>query len=154
MTPNRGYVTNDQSNNQARYDLPRRSIYLPVIRNAMYELFSAFDYNDPSIHIAKRPSSVVAHQALYFLNSPMVIEASGKIVDEVLAGSESEEHRIDEIYRKILCRDATSVEKMRVTQYFSKLRLGLPDTEEVSEKQMWHSFCQTLLASSEFLYLD
>lgn len=157
MTPNRGYVTNDQSNNQARYDLPRRSVYLPVIRNAMYELFSAFDYNDPSIHIARRPATVVPHQALYFLNSPMVLQASEVIIDEVLSEEIAEEDRIDRIYRKILCRNAMDSEKKRASMYFEKVRqwqAGLSNPEEVTEKQMWHSFCQTLLASSEFLYLD
>ena len=157
MTPNRGYVTNDQSNNQARYDLPRRSVYLPVIRNAMYELFSAFDYNDPSIHIARRPATVVPHQALYFLNSPMVLQASEVIIDEVLSVEASEGDRVDMIYRKILCRNAMESEKSRAARYFEKVRqwkAGLANPEEVTEKQMWHSFCQTLLASSEFLYLD
>ena len=157
MTPNRGYVTNDQSNNQARYDLPRRSIYLPVIRNAMYELFSAFDYNDPSIHIARRPSTVVAHQALYFLNSPMVIEAAGMVVDEVLKETEDENARIDACYRRILCRHATESELERASSYFEKVRQWRSDLEapdEISDQQVWHSFCQTLLASSEFLYLD
>ncbi|MCC6407631.1 MAG: DUF1549 domain-containing protein, partial [Planctomycetes bacterium] len=42
------YVTNDQSTDQARYQSTRRSLYLPIIRNAMYGFFAAFDYNDPS----------------------------------------------------------------------------------------------------------
>ena len=157
MTPNRGYVTNDQSNNQARYDRPRRSIYLPIIRNAMYELFSAFDYNDPSIHIARRPSTVVPHQALYFLNSPMVLNASEIIVDQALAEASSDSDRLDRIYQRILCRSATDDEKRRALNYFEKVRQWRESSggqEEFSDQQMWHSFCQTLLASSEFLYLD
>ena len=157
MTPNRGYVTNDQSNNQARYDRPRRSIYLPIIRNAMYELFSAFDYNDPSIHIARRPATVVPHQALYFLNSPMVIEASKRIVEEVLATEEIDSDRLDRLYQRVLCRNATAEEKQRALRYFEKVRqwkVSSGDQEELTDSQMWHSFCQTLLASSEFLYLD
>ncbi|MFL2858606.1 MAG: PSD1 and planctomycete cytochrome C domain-containing protein [Planctomycetota bacterium] len=157
MTGNRGYVTNDQSNNQARYDRPRRSVYLPIIRNAMYELFSAFDYNDPSIHIARRPSTVVPHQALYFLNSPMVLNASERIVDQALAEKASDSDRLDRIYQQILCRNATAEEKQRAMNYFEKVRQWRNSSgrqEDFSDQQMWHSFCQTLLASSEFLYLD
>ena len=42
-TGNHGYVTNDQSNNQARYDNHRRSLYQPIIRNAQYGFFTTFD---------------------------------------------------------------------------------------------------------------
>ena len=157
MTPNRGYVTNDQSNNQARYDVPRRSIYLPVIRNAMYELFSAFDYNDPSIHIARRPSTVVPHQALYFLNSPMVIEASGKLITQVFAESEGSEERVRKIYQRVLCRnpDAEEIERAHLFLENAKVILAAEESDvETRVLLAWQSFCQTLIAASEFLYLD
>lgn len=123
----------------------------------MYELFSAFDYNDPSIHIARRPSTVVPHQALYFLNSPMVLNASKIIVDQALVEKASDSDRLDRIYQQILCRNATAEEKQRAMNYFEKVRqwrISSGRQEEFSDQQMWHSFCQTLLASSEFLYLD
>ena len=73
------YVTNDQSGNGAKYDSNRRSIYLPVIRNAMFGLFTAFDYPDASTPIDCRPHTVVAPQALFFMNAPFVETAAMKI---------------------------------------------------------------------------
>ena len=75
-TPNNDYVTNDQSGNAARYNTPRRSVYLPIIRNALFDMFQAFDVGDPSIVNAKRPSTTVAPQALWVMNSPFAQEQS------------------------------------------------------------------------------
>ncbi|MGE4619303.1 MAG: DUF1553 domain-containing protein, partial [Planctomycetota bacterium] len=157
MTGNRGYVTNDQSNNQARYDEPRRSIYLPVIRNAMYELFSAFDYNDPSAPMARRPSTVVPHQALFFLNSPMVYEAAGKIARDVLEVPDDEPKRIQQVFRRILGRDATDREVDRGQIFMTQAKAVFDETmeeQEAAEISTWQAYCQTILSSSEFLYLD
>ena len=165
MTGNRGYVTNDQSNNQARYDVPRRSIYLPVIRNAMYELFSAFDYNDPSAPISSRYSTVVPHQALFFLNSPMVLDSALVIAREVLAQVEKENERVQEMHRRILCREATEKEVERALGFVNNVRdyIRTSPGQERSDssaaiddpvESAWQAYAQALISSSEFLYLD
>src|SRR5262249_31232056 len=41
-----------------------RSVYLPVFRNALPQLFEAFDFADPSMPVGARPVSTVAPQAL------------------------------------------------------------------------------------------
>jgi hypothetical protein len=159
MTGNRGYVTNDQSNNQARYDVPRRSIYLPVIRNAMYELFSAFDYNDASAPISKRYTTVVPHQALFFLNAPMVLDAALAVTRQVFDMELSEEGRVQEIHRRILCREATDEEVDRAIVFVNRAMEYFRSSAEEDRpgdpvESSWQAFSQALLASSEFLYLD
>ena len=42
-----------------RTDFPCRSVYLPVFRNALPELFEAFDFADPSLVTGCRTSSTV-----------------------------------------------------------------------------------------------
>ena len=77
-TNNFDYVTNDQSANGVNYSAPRRSLYLPVIRNAIFPFFATFDYTDASISVAARPSTVIAPQALYMLNSPFMRDESNR----------------------------------------------------------------------------
>src|SRR5262245_66062746 len=48
----------------------RRSVYLPVFRNALPEALEAFDLADPSMVTGKRNVSTVAPQALFMLNHP------------------------------------------------------------------------------------
>lgn len=123
MTPNAQYVTNDQSNNKARYASPRRSIYLPVIRNAMYDFFTAFDYNDPSVPVAQRPASTVPQQALTFMNSPLVLEQAGKFADRLLGDEElSDESRVNRAYVIAYGREATVKERMRALDYLGVAR--------------------------------
>ncbi len=158
-TKNRGYVTNDQSNNQATYDQPRRSVYLPVVRNAMYELFSAFDYNDPSAPIARRYSTVVPHQALFFLNSPMVLDSARMLARSAIEECNEEQQRVHWLYRKILARDASSTEVDKAIRFVenASVQLARSSTGEkhaAQEHEGWQAFAQVLLSSSEFLYID
>ena len=43
----RNYVTGTASKTQ-KYDNPRRSIYQPVYRSAVYDVFTTFDFPDPA----------------------------------------------------------------------------------------------------------
>src|SRR5262249_31745509 len=52
----------------------RRSVYLPVFRNAISESLEAFDFADPSVVTGRRNVSTVASQALYLLNHPFPAE--------------------------------------------------------------------------------
>ena len=54
----------------------RRSIYGYVDRGAVSDLMMQFDFSDPEMTNSKRASSIVPQQALYFLNSPMVVDAA------------------------------------------------------------------------------
>ena len=54
----------------------RRSVYLPVFRNALPEIFEVFDFADPSMVTGRRNVSTVAPQALFLMNHPFVIEQS------------------------------------------------------------------------------
>ena len=77
-TNNFDYVTNDQSANGVKYTATRRSLYLPVIRNAIFPFFATFDYTDASISVAARPRTVIAPQALYMLNSPFMRDEANR----------------------------------------------------------------------------
>jgi hypothetical protein len=68
-----------------RTDSPRRSIFLPVFRNARVEGLSVFDMADPSRVTGARERSTVAPQALYLLNNPFIHEqarAAAKAVSD------------------------------------------------------------------------
>ena len=59
-----------------QYDkfVSRRSIYLPVIRSAQYEVLQAFDFADPSFPSGERAVTTVAPQALFLMNGKIVHE--------------------------------------------------------------------------------
>ncbi len=67
----------------------RRSVYVPVFRNALPEIFEVFDFADPNIQRGRRSSSTVAPQALLLMNHPLVIEQCQRAADVLLAGQTS-----------------------------------------------------------------
>lgn len=159
-TPNRAYVTNDQSRDQASYGSYRRALYLPVIRNAIYGMFATFDYNDPSLPLAQRPATNVAHQGLFFLNSPLVIEAAGAFAASLLErpGLTARE-RIGEAWVRALGRPP-GAEELELSLAFLEEGDGLAAADPVASggeearRERWTRFCQSLFTLSEFLYLD
>ncbi|MCK6446681.1 MAG: DUF1549 domain-containing protein [Planctomycetes bacterium] len=117
------YVTNDQSADQARYQSTRRSLYLPIIRNAMYGFFAAFDYNDPSTPIDVRPETVAAPQALYLMNSDEVRVNAVALAELARAAEpEREGERIAWLWRRTLCREPSERERQRAIDFFAELR--------------------------------
>jgi hypothetical protein len=147
-TEDRGYVTNDQSNNKVDYDRPRRSLYLPVIRNAMFDLFAAFDYADPSVHIEQRPSTAVATQALLLLNAPFVIAQSKAFAAEALTHGSTDEAVIHFLWNRAYGRVPTTVERNAAQRWLDEARAQQHPEEALP------GLCQAVFASNEFVYID
>ncbi|MDX1933416.1 MAG: DUF1549 domain-containing protein [Capsulimonadales bacterium] len=159
-TPNNDYVTNDQSNDQAQYGAPRRSLYLPVIRNAIFGFFQAFDFGDATIVNARRSSTTVAPQALYLLNSPLAREAArsfaGSLTDAPQAPA-TDEARVRQAYYRALSRPPSPTEVRRSLTYLARFDAALTAHEadpEKRRKRVWENYCQALFATNEFCYID
>jgi hypothetical protein len=116
---NREFLFNHTSKDLTKYDSFVRSVYLPVVRNNLYDFFQLFDYNDASVSNGDRQTTTVAPQALYMLNSPLVDEASCQIVEQLLAENKSLKPRVQHLYVKLLGRNATRQEMSRARQYYN-----------------------------------
>ncbi|MFN3652240.1 MAG: DUF1553 domain-containing protein [Armatimonadota bacterium] len=158
---NREYVTSTANRNDVNYDHPRRSVYLPVIRSSVYDVFQAFDFGDPSVVRGQRASTVVAPQALFMLNSRLVLESSRAWADRLLAAPDQRDaDRIGRAYEQAYGRPATRAETdsalafLRQIQETLASRDGGSSAAPETRRQAWQSLCRTLLAASEFLYVD
>ena len=58
----------------------RRSVYGYVDRGNLPELMQQFDFSDPDMPNSRRATTVVPQQALFLLNSPMVVDVARKMV--------------------------------------------------------------------------
>jgi len=135
----------------------RRAIYLPVVRDRVYDLFTIFDFANPSVGVCQRTPTVVSHQALFFLNSPLVKEQSKHFARLLLADANvSDKDRVNRAYQRALGRPASRTEITRALAFLGRARLTLSGSakEEMVSESAWASLCQALLASNEFLYLD
>ncbi|MFN0052228.1 MAG: PSD1 and planctomycete cytochrome C domain-containing protein [Planctomycetales bacterium] len=97
---NREYVFDHTSIDNTRYETTRRALYLPIIRNHLYDMLEQFDYPDPTVPTGDRAATVVAPQALLMLNAPVVRTAAELLADELLALDE-DAVRVREIYLRL-----------------------------------------------------
>lgn len=141
---NREFVFNHTSKDATTYGSPRRALYLPIIRNNLYDLLEQFDFPDPTMPTGSRNSTVVAPQALIMLNSPLSTQASDKLAGKLLAEEATDAARVQKAYTLLYARPATTHEEGRALAFLKKI----PDPNKG-----WALLSQTLMASNEFMYL-
>ncbi|MDB5384668.1 MAG: hypothetical protein JWM11_314, partial [Planctomycetaceae bacterium] len=156
-TANRAYVTSTANVNPVVYQTNRRSIYLPVIRSALFELFQAFDFADPSVLNGRRDQTTVAPQALFMMNSAFVRDQSRRLAQSMISRSDLDlPARIRWLYESAYGRPATEVEIQRGIAYVSTFRqlAAVKLKAEELELRAWESLCRAVLAANEFLYVE
>ncbi|SVB20211.1 uncharacterized protein METZ01_LOCUS173065, partial [marine metagenome] len=78
-------VFNHTSEDATTYESNRRALYLPIIRNHVYDLFELFDFPDPGSVNGNRSDTTIAPQALYLMNSPLVLRTTATVAKQLLA---------------------------------------------------------------------
>ena len=89
----------------------RRAIYTFIDRRNPPELLTQFDFPSPDVESGRRYETIVPQQALFLMNSPMVIEAARKLVDRpIFAQLSSDADRVAALYLAIFQRLPTQQE--------------------------------------------
>ncbi len=156
---NRQFVFNHTSKDATTYGSTRRALYLPIIRNNLYDLFQQFDYPDPATSTGLRNSTIVSPQALLLMNSELASQGAHDLAERVLKdpAASTDAARLKLAYQLTLSREATAKE-IQIGQEFltlagntlaSSSATPLPD----QEKQAWAMLSQSILMASEFIYL-
>jgi hypothetical protein len=153
------YVTNDQSGNAGRYDAPRRTLYLPIVRNALYDFLGAFDYRDPSIPVDQRSTTTTASQALWLMNSPLALDAARHVAEAAANAASEPVARVEALYRRVLGRAPDEHERGLTLAFLERLAApqptaGAPESVHTDPAAAWRSLAHTLLCSNEFLHVD
>ena len=143
---NREFVFNHTSKDATTYETPRRALYLPVIRNHLYDMLEQFDYPDPTMPTGSRNSTVVAPQALIMMNAPVVLEASARLARK-LELFKSDPERVKEAYLRLFARPPTEPETMDAMELLRELSVGQ------TSSQAWTLLVQTFMGTNEFIYL-
>ena len=106
---NKQFVFNHTSKDHTTYESARRALYLPIIRNHLYDMLEQFDYPDPTMPTGSRNSTVIAPQALIMMNAPVVMESASRLAAKV--ADKPEEQRLDQIYLLLYGRPPSEHEK-------------------------------------------
>ena len=159
---NREYFFDHTSLDATNYDSPRRSIYLPVVRNHLYDVFSLFDYSDASVTNGDRPTSTVAPQALFMMNSQFLLAACTALAEQLLSrDAQDERQRIQHLYEHVIGRPASDDEIDQAEQFLRQFAQTVEPTSDGTDQtgtdqtgtDSWAAFCHILIASNEFIYL-
>ena len=130
-----------------------RSVYLCMLRNALPQELVAFNLPDGMKVRGSRSKATPPTQALFFLNNPLMISQALSLAERVLADPQaSSASRVTAIYRQSLQRDPSEKEITRALSHVRDQEAELSGAD--STIRAWASFCQALLASSEFRYID
>jgi hypothetical protein len=130
----------------------RRSVYLPIVRDRVFDVFTIFDFANPSVGSAKRTPTVVSHQALFFMNSPLVKDCARAFAESLLAAPEADEAaRIHLAYERAFSRPPTEKETVRASRFLAVTNKG---NSPESRLAAWSALCQTLFAANEFVYRE
>ena len=148
---NNEYVPADEFSEKSA----RRTLYLPIVRDRVFDALTIFDFANPSVCSARRTPTVVSHQALFFLNSPLVRDAATALAHRLHSRPDLDDSgRIRDAYQRILNRPASPTEVDRALHFLAicptKVTASLPVPERSIDALS--AFCQTLFAANEFIY--
>jgi hypothetical protein len=128
----------------------RRAVYGFIDRQDLPNWFRVFDIASPDQSSPRRPRTTVPQQALFFMNSPFVVEqAQALAARSEIQSEECDECRLTALYRLVLSR-APDQDELEVGLEF------LTDASASSEVKLspLEQFAQLLLLSNELMYID
>lgn len=140
-----------------RTDFPCRSVYLPVIRNDLPELFEIFDFANPHMTTGMRPNTTVPTQGLFMLNDEAVMDAAKSIAQRVLNMSPTGDRsaRVALVFEWLfseLPSDAEMQSLETAIAYFEERFRA--EGHATAELEALSLACHAMLASTRFQFLE
>ncbi|MCA9222367.1 MAG: DUF1553 domain-containing protein, partial [Planctomycetales bacterium] len=134
-----------------------RSVYLPVVRDYVPEIFDAFDFPSPSLVSGKRSVTNVPAQALYLRNSAFVAQQAKHAARRLLTSQEAtnDEERVDLAMRWALARGITDEERAGALQLIQQIQQTERQGDQGDQRDVdaWAAWFHTLFTTAEFRYL-
>ncbi|MDE0866901.1 MAG: DUF1553 domain-containing protein, partial [Rubripirellula sp.] len=131
-----------------QFDGQRRSVYVPVFRNTLPEIFEVFDFADPNIQGGRRTTSTVASQALLLMNHPFVMDQAAQAAKYLASQqSMSSEILLETAFLQVLGRKPRADEQ--------KIMMDLLATnDQTGSGNDWALIYQLLFQCIDFRYLN
>jgi mono/diheme cytochrome c family protein/cytochrome c553 len=153
---NHDYLFDHTSKDRTTYAGDRRSVYLPVIRNNLYDVFQLFDAPDAAVPNGDRATTTVPTQALFFMNSELAIRAADAMAGRVLAKPDLDvAGRVRLLFALAYGRPPTGQEVKRVTAGVSAFESEFAGEADAARRRRkaWAAVCQAVLAGNEFIHV-
>ena len=162
----------------------RRTVYGYIDRRNLPEIYNQFDFANPDITSGKRYETTVPQQALFMMNSPLVVEQARNLVEQSIFRELAEDDaKVKFLYGRIFQREPTATEiklalgfindspppekiasETREQQRKERARqnrkvqpamaLATIPTSELRRLGAWEKFAHALLQTNEALYVN
>ncbi len=135
----------------------RRSIYLTVKRSQSIPILRSFDMPDAFQGIGRRPTTTVASQALLMMNNPHVHAYAQALARHIHTGSDQDPDQLIQTgFVTALARPANSQELQQMQEFLEQQTATYQESgyADASRLRAVKDFCQTLMASSDFIYVE
>ncbi len=144
---NREFLFNHTSVDKTKYDSHLRSIFLPVIRNHLYDVFYLFDYSDAANVNGNRDTTTIAPQALFMMNSSLVYGAAQGLAQDLLRSPGRDDRtRLQELWLRLYSHPPATEDFESALAFFEQ-NVG------VEPLQRWTWLCQSALSSNDFAFV-
>jgi hypothetical protein len=130
----------------------RRAVYAYIDRQNLEGFFRTFDFANPNTSVPLRFATTVPQQALFLLNSPFVHDRSRQLADDPQLNVPSTEHRLENLYRRILGRRPDADEMSTSQDFLHAESMRAPSGPD--PQNPWEKLAHTLLISNEVAFVD
>ncbi|MSR56716.1 MAG: DUF1553 domain-containing protein [Planctomycetaceae bacterium] len=139
--------------NESTADARRRSLYLYQRRTQVLSFLAVFDTPTIVFNSLRRTPSTIPLQSLALLNSDFAVTRARSFSARLQQMELDESRRVTLAYRLLFAREPTPDESAEALRFLDK---QMPEYSEMTDprSRVWQDFCQSLLASNEFLYVE
>jgi hypothetical protein len=131
----------------------RRALYLNQKRTQVVSFLTVFDAPSIVFNSVRRNTSTMSLQSLSLLNSDFAVQRATAAASRLQGQTLVDLNRLKLAYQLFYCREPNDTELAESTRFLdqqSKLYSERADARD----QAWQDLCQSLMASSEFLYVE
>lgn len=140
----------------------RRSLYLQVRRTLPLSLLEAFDEPVMVPNCERRAASTVAPQSLMLMNNDFILEQSGAFARRVSAAGSDASAQVRLAWRLAFAKEPSDEQQSAALAFLASQteafaaepKSGRKDEKATPHQQALAVFCQALLSSNGFLYVD
>ena len=142
----------DLSSNQKFYEQSdRRSVYLPVVRSNVYDLFTLLDFPNAAESVGNRVTTTVPTQALMMMNGGFLMNESRRIAKNWQSTPGKElAPSLNRLYQAVLTRSPTPDEMQWVAHF---LKNYSAENTDPNMAESWGALCHTLVMSNDFIHV-
>lgn len=135
-----------------------RSIYLPIIRDQVPDILTVFDFPDASLVNGNRETTNVPSQSLFMMNNPQALSAADEFARRIGQMEGTPEEKLSGAYQLAFAREPTAQERTAMFNFWSKFPKEAAKNKNLPKESIQgvalSAFCQALMSSAEFRYLN